>query len=141
MKKILIVAALSMYALPTTATAAIIYGDFDGATLHVRPEMHAGVADEGDAPTRHTAADPFDLAEVAEDLQLVTGFPLDREKIVHAMLSFPQMSGKGSDFIVGESRRDVRRERLDFERDLGLLFQSQCNLRISAPFMRSISTG
>ena len=78
-------------------------GDLDGAALHVRPEVHAGVAADGDAASRHAAADPLDLSRVAANLELVARLAFDGEEVVEPGLPLSQVDGQGPDLVVRQS--------------------------------------
>ena len=58
--------------------------------LHVRAEVHAGVADDRDAAARHAAADPLDLFRVTADLELVAGSPSTVKKSSSRHCRFPR---------------------------------------------------
>ena len=95
--------------------------------LHVGPQVHADAAGDGDAATSHAATDPFDLPDVAADVQLVALCTLDRKKVVHAPLPLPQIDGKGPDLVVRQCRHHIGREHLCFKWNVGLLFEGQSN--------------
>src|SRR6185295_3613054 len=67
--------------------------DVDRASLHVRPEVHAGVAVDGDASSSHAPANPLDLSRITVDLHLVAGLSLDREEAVEPRLPLSQVDG------------------------------------------------
>src|SRR5262249_27542383 len=101
--------------------------------------------EDGDAAAAHAPADPFHFRGVAANLDLVAGFTLDVEEVVDAVLTLAQQNRQRANRLVREIREHVRRQRLGFERNGGLVFEGQGNhqagLTTSAWRMRSISTG
>src|SRR5207253_11281166 len=56
--------------------------DLDGSTLHVCAQVHAGITGDANAATGHAPPDPFHLARVAANFQLVAVRSFDLEKII-----------------------------------------------------------
>src|SRR5262245_14152017 len=74
-----------------------VTGHLDAAILHIRAQMHASIASDGNPAAGHRAANPLDLPRVTADLQLVAAFAFHREEVINTALPFSEKNRQTTD--------------------------------------------